>query len=87
MPEYELSVIGAGRVASQLAGALHTAGVQIRNIYSRNSEKANLLAGRLASFALSGEFIHSVRSRSTSYVLQMTRFLQCANTSMCLRGL
>lgn len=54
MAEYELSVIGAGRVASQLAIALHTVGVQIRYVYSRNIEKANLLASRLASFALGG---------------------------------
>ncbi len=71
MPEYELSVIGAGRVASQLASALHTAGVQIRNVYSRNSEKANLLAGRLASFALSGDLataIHSLPPKSVYLV-------------------
>lgn len=71
MPEYELSVIGAGRVASQLATALHVAGVQIRNVYSRNSEKANLLASRLASFALSGDFttaIHSLPPKSVYLV-------------------
>ena len=71
MPEYELSVIGAGRVASQLASALHIAGVLVRNVYSRNSEKANLLAGRLASFALSGDLataIHSLPSKSVYLV-------------------
>lgn len=55
MSELELTIVGAGRVASQLAVALHAAKVQVRYVYSRNSEKANLLAGRLASFALSGD--------------------------------
>ncbi len=62
MSEYELSVIGAGRVATQLATALHDAGVQIRYIYSRNSEKANLLASRLASSSLSGDLADCIAS-------------------------
>ncbi|MGP1460340.1 MAG: Rossmann-like and DUF2520 domain-containing protein [Bacteroides sp.] len=45
----EIVLVGAGRVATQLGLALSRAGVSVQGVYSRNEEKASLLASRLAS--------------------------------------
>ncbi|MBS7377110.1 MAG: NAD(P)-binding domain-containing protein, partial [Paludibacteraceae bacterium] len=48
-PRYNITFIGAGRVAHHLAPALYDAGHKIVQIYSRNIENAKILANMVGA--------------------------------------
>lgn len=47
--QLKISMIGAGNLATRLAGALHEAGCSIRQVYSRTMRSAESLAGQVGA--------------------------------------
>lgn len=66
----DIVMIGAGRVATSLAIALHSAGHRIRQVYSRTEQSAKILADRLSvSYTTS---IDQLMQGADVYIISLT---------------
>lgn len=67
---YSVSIIGSGKVATQICEALYSAGIEILQVYDRHIEKADRLAGKVHCESVSQ--YHEINSIADLYIIAVS---------------